>query len=148
MTGVAVVNSPHAFHNIRQYFVENYLIPDNGKQPSYNMNNAWQTVTLCKATTETCHGQKMSAKDIHIKTWRKCVSWSKIMCEDEDAELKIDDAPECLSEDFFLTSDTKNKKRYVAGVVTDKKLWKKWGTVKLSVINFDNDGVKKIFPAC
>jgi hypothetical protein len=30
MTGVAVINSPHAFHSIRQRFVETYLFLEVG----------------------------------------------------------------------------------------------------------------------
>ena len=48
-----------------------------------------------------------------------------------------------LCEELFMTSDAKQKKRYSGGVETGKKLWKKWGTVKSSVINFDNNIVKK-----
>jgi hypothetical protein len=65
MTGAAVVNSPHAFQSIRQRFIESYLTPENVKQPSYNMKIAWQTVALCKAAAEICHGDKMSSKDIY-----------------------------------------------------------------------------------
>ena len=143
MTGTAVINSPHAFHSIRQLFVENYLSPEVGKSPSYVMKNAWQTVAICKAAAEICHGDKMSAKDIHSKIWAKYVAWAKLICETDDAELKIEPKPEYLSLDFFMTSDAKCKKRYTGGVETGKKFWKKWGTVKSAIINFDNNTVKR-----
>lgn len=143
MTGAAVVDSPHAFQMIRDLFVELYLHPQDGKLPSHNMKLVWQSLAVCRAALEIHHGDKMSGKQIHIKMWDKYMSWSNIICDEDDCGMKINEKPNYLSKQWFMTSDAKHKKPYVEGAVTGKKFWKKWGTVKSSIINSDNLVVKR-----
>ena len=143
MTGVAIVNSPHAFQKIRDLFVERYLTPQSWKPPSYNMKLAWQTLAVCRAALELHHGGKMPSKEIHAKLWDKYVSWTKIICDEGDGGVTINKRPNYLHEWWFLTSDVKQKKPYAKGAVTGKKFWKKWGIVKCAVINSDNHVVKR-----
>jgi len=143
MTGAAVVNSPHAFQSIRNLFVAKYLTPELGKSPSHNMKLAWQALAVCCAAIEIHYGDKMSGLQIHAETWNKYVSWVKIICNDGDTGVKIDEKPDYLCEQYFLTSDAKHKKLYEPGIQTGKKFWKKWGTLKSAIINSDNHVVKK-----
>ena len=143
MTGAAIVNSPHAFRSIRNLFVDKYLTPELGKLPSYSMKLAWQTLAMCRAALEIHHGEKMNGKQIHAKMWDKYVSWTKIICDEDDAGVKIGEKPNYLSEVYFLTSDAKNQRFYKKGAESGKRFWKKWGTVKSVILNSDNHIVKK-----
>ena len=143
MTGAAVVNSPHAFQNIRDLFVDQYLNPRQGKLPSHNIKLAWQSLAVCRAALEIHHGDKMSGKEIHTKMWDKYVSWANIICDEDDCGVKINEKPDYLCEQWFLTSDAKHKKLHETGADTGKKFWKKWGALKSAVINSDNHVVKK-----
>ena len=143
MTGAAFINSPHAFQSIRNLFVDKYLTPEYSKLPSHNVKLAWQSTAVCRAALEISHGDKMSGKEIHVKMWEKYVRWAKIICEEDDANMKIDTKPGYLSEQFFMTSDAKHKKFYAVGETTGQKFWKKWGAVKSAIINSDNHVVKR-----
>ena len=38
---------------------------------------------------EIHHGDKMASELIHAKLWDKYVSWTKIICDEDDAGMKI-----------------------------------------------------------
>ena len=105
MTGAAVVNSPHAFMSIRNFFVSKYLTPELGKLPTRNMKLAWQILVMFNAALEIHHGDKMVSKEIYAKMWDKYTSWAKGICVEGDAGVKIDAKTDYLSEQYFLTSD-------------------------------------------
>ena len=83
-----------------------------GKLPSHNMKLAWQTLAVCRAALEIHHGDKMFSKQLHAKMWDKYVSWTKIICDEDDCGLKINEKPYCLSESWFLTSDENTHKAF------------------------------------
>ncbi len=90
----------------------------------------------------------MCSKEIHATLWDKYISWTKIICDEDDCAVKINGKSEYLTEQLFLMSDAKHKKPYVTGAVTGKRFWKKWGTVKSAIINSDNHVVKRTVIGC
>ena len=98
MTGTAIVNSLHAFQSIRNLFIGKYLTLELGKPPSHNMKLACQTLALCRAVLEIHYGDKMASKLIHAKLWDKYVSWTKIICNEGDAGVKIDEKPKKIDQ--------------------------------------------------
>ena len=107
------------------------------------MKLAWQMLAMCKAALEIHHGDKMSAKQIHVKMWDKYVAWANIIRDEADCGIKINEKPDYLSEVWFMTADAKHQKPYVKGTVSGKRFWKKWGIVKSTIINSDNHVVKR-----
>ena len=94
MTGLAVVNSPHAFQCIKNLFVENYLTPESSFKISHNIKLAWQSAAICRAAIEIIHGDKMPSKKIHTKMWEKYNAWVRVIREEPDAGLKLESKPE------------------------------------------------------
>lgn len=93
MTGAVVVNNPHTFQRIRDLFVGKYLNPQMGTLLNHNMKLAWHTLDVCRSTLDIDHGETMFSKQLHAKMWDKYMSWTKIIRDEDDCGLKINDNP-------------------------------------------------------
>ena len=138
MTGVAVVTSPHACDQLRDIFIKEYL-----DESSFSVKTAWQTLAMCKAAIEITSGDKRSTNKIHSDMIVKYQRWSNLICSDAETVLNLHNPPEYLQPALFMTSDTKGTKEYPVDTTTGKKFWRKWGTVKRSILGVENVIIKK-----
>ena len=141
MTGAAVVDSPHAYSQIRSLFIEQYLSARG--LPSFTKKGAWQSLVVCKATVEITQGDKRSSEQIHDDMICHYERWAKVMCAEDDAGCMISTSPGYLTETMFMTVDVKENKAITRTRAFGKKFWRKWGLIKRSIINFENGIVKK-----